>query len=79
MSVVDSKVLQAMQDMEPDLQKSFESMFWDGFNAGMEMASRIADVIELKQHNAVGDPRIPKYSPVIGKAIREAQNEHKGN
>jgi hypothetical protein len=38
--------------------------------AEREACAALADDIERARHDAVGDPRIPEFKPVIGAAIR---------
>lgn len=68
---VDNTIQMALQEMEPTLQESLLAMYWDGFNAGIDASSKIAEVIERRQWEGVGNPMLPTFDPVISKALKE--------
>ena len=43
----------------------------DAYNAGLEAAALIAEEIERKHFDTVGNPMITTFTPWIAKAIRE--------
>jgi len=43
--------------------------------AEREACAKIADDLERKEYEAVGDPKVPQFKSLIGKAIRARDNE----
>ena len=62
--------------------------FWAAYNEELEhfaelvrqdereACAKVADDIERKEYEAVGDPRVPTFKPLIGAAIRARGDKH---